>query len=96
MSASWPRPIAPWPWIVADHAVTVRDADGIVIAGLAGDTRQRHAHASLIAAAPEVAQSAAAFVRWFKVFIGDDTYAQIDCIALNDLRAALEKAGKGL
>jgi hypothetical protein len=51
------------------------------------------ANAKLIAAAPEVAESAAAFLDWFVTFIGRDAYVEIRSPELNALIRALDKAG---
>lgn len=46
----------------------------------------------LLAAAPDLANSAAAFLKWFRVFIGDKAYNEIRADELDDLRAALSRA----
>lgn len=40
----------------------------------------------------ELADSASAFLVWFRSFIGKETFAEINCEALTALRAALAKA----
>lgn len=40
----------------------------------------------------ELANSANAFLVWFRAFIGKETFAEINCTELTALRAALAKA----
>ena len=76
----------PWTW---DGRYTV------CIPHAKGETcfRSNPEDARLIVAAPDLACSADAFLRWFRVFIGDATYNEIRADELDALRAALAKAG---
>jgi hypothetical protein len=46
----------------------------------------------LIEAAPDLAEAAAGFLKWFQGFLGPD-YAEVNCRELDALKAALAKAG---
>lgn len=48
--------------------------------------------AKLVAAAPDLLKSATEFLLWFKTFIGDKAYAEINCAELTELKTAIFKA----
>lgn len=50
--------------------------------------------ARLIAASPALLQSAESFLAWFRVFIGEEAFAEIRCDELDNLQDAI-KAAKG-
>ncbi len=88
---------APWHYSALTKSFGVYDSQGTAIAKVGGAYgvahERRQADARLIAAAPELAASGAAFLQWFRAFIGDAAYNEIRADELDSLRAALAKAG---
>jgi hypothetical protein len=88
------RKHTPGPWYLVKTAVY--DAKNLLVTDTCftgGSPRINEANARLIAAAPDLADSAVGFLNWFQGFVGAAGYAEINCKELTDLQAALAKAG---
>lgn len=87
----------PGPWAVQDcrsELVIHRDKFDVAIVGIDPTYEynlEQRANAKLIAAAPDLAESAAGFLNWFQGFVGAAGYAEINCKELTALQAALAK-----
>lgn len=92
------------PWITRNRLIlSADDETGIGIAysptikagyGATPDVDTANANARLIAAAPELLRHSEQFLSWFRVFIGEEAFAEIRCDELDNLRDAI-KAAKG-
>lgn len=71
----------PGPWVYGgfvDYMISTADGSVDICSVLSGSATEKEdlANAALIAASPELLESAEAFLVWFKEFVGKDAYAE--------------------
>ena len=71
-----------------DAIVAIKDENGLEVATCIAED------APVMAAAPDLAESAADFLAWFEIFLGHDAANEVNCSEIIALRAAIAKASQ--